>query len=74
MKLCNPKAIINLKVLIDVQFKAKVKDVLDMQLEVPIPIVISWAFYLVANYFVCELQATFMQEISQNTQTFNCNK
>jgi hypothetical protein len=30
MKLCNPKAINNLKVLIDVEFKAKVKDVLDM--------------------------------------------
>ncbi len=35
MKLCNPKAINNPKVLIDVKFKAKVKDVLDMQLEMP---------------------------------------
>jgi hypothetical protein len=54
-KHCNPKTINNLKVLIDAKFIATVKYVLDMQLEVPIPIVISWAFYLVANYFMCDL-------------------
>jgi hypothetical protein len=67
--------LINLKitrgfgVLTNANFKVKVKDVLNLYLEVHIPNVVNWVIYLIANDFISKVQVMFQLKFSQN----NCS-
>jgi hypothetical protein len=60
VKLVNLKATRNMGVLTNVEFKDKVKELLNLLLKVPISIIVSWVLNLVANDFVCGVHATSM--------------
>jgi hypothetical protein len=60
VRLPNLKATRNMGVLTNVEFKDKVKELLDLLLKVPIPTIINWVLNLVANDFICEVHATSM--------------
>lgn len=59
-RLRNIKASRDLRILIDVEFKTKVREALDLELEVPIPIVVNEVINWVVNDFICEVAMTFM--------------
>jgi hypothetical protein len=60
VRLANLKATRNMGVLTNVEFKDKVKELLDLLLKVPLLTIVSWVLNLVANDFVCEVHATSM--------------
>jgi hypothetical protein len=55
--------------LTNANFKVKVKDVLNLYLEVHIPNVVNWVIYLIANDFISKVQVMFQLKFSQN----NCS-
>ncbi len=61
------KTTIHLRLLNNAQLRAKVKDVLNLYLEIPIPTIISQVGYLTTNDFICEVQMMFTQEICSNS-------
>lgn len=58
VRLVNFTATRNMGVLTNVEFKDKVRELLDLLLKVPIPTIVSWVLNLVANDFICEVHVT----------------
>jgi hypothetical protein len=60
VEFANLNAFKNMGVLTNVEFKDKVRELLDLLLKVPIPTIVSWVLNLVADDFICEVHVTSM--------------